>query len=115
LRQGALSALFKAHGVYSHWPLRPQQHLTCLQHDTVLATQRLPSVVGRLAQIRRTGLRFKLWPQRVNHLVASQTLVWLQAQQLHKLCGTQAGPALCCQFDSVDGNRKSTKQGGFQA
>lgn len=115
LPQGGIGELLELQRIDPHRPLGPQQHLTCLQHDTVVAAQRLPCMVGRLAQVGGTGLGFELWPKCVDHFISSQPLARLQAQQLHELRGTQARPALSRQFDAVDRDRKSAEQEGIKA
>ena len=115
LRQGGIGALLKVQCIHDHGPIRPQQHFTCLQHDAVMAPQCLPCVVSRLAQVGRPRLRLELRPQGIDHFISSQTLAWLQAQELHQLRGAQAGPSLGRQFDTVDGDRKAAKDEGVEA
>ncbi len=115
LRQRGVGALLETQRVHHHRTLWPQQHLAALQHDAVVAPQGLARVVGGLAQVGGTGLGFELRPQRIDHLVARQALVRMQAQQLHQLRSAQAGPAFAWQFDAVDGDSKATEKEGVEA
>ena len=67
-------------------------------------------VMRGLAQIGPAGVGLELRPERVDDLVACQPPPRLQAQQLHQLRRTQAGPALGRQFGTVDAHGEATQQ-----
>lgn len=101
-------------GIHHHQPLGPQRHLAALHHDSILPPQRLPRMVGGLAQVGGASLGVELWPQRVDHLLSRQAPPRLQAEQLHQVRGAQAWPALCREFLATDAGRKTAEQVDLQ-
>jgi hypothetical protein len=97
-------------GIDHKRPIRPQQHLAGLEHNAVMPSERLPRVMSGLAQVGGAGFGFKPRPQGVDHLIACHALARLQAQQLHEMRGTKAGPTLRRELDPIDRHREATQQ-----
>lgn len=79
-------------------------HLHC-----VVPTQRVPHMVHGFTQVGTASIGFKLRPQRIDHQIARQPSMLLQAQQLHQLHGAQAGPAIGRHLGDIDPHREATQ------
>ena len=91
-------------------PRREQRDLPAAEHDRVRAGQRLPGVVGGLAQVRGTGLHFQVGPQRLDHLVAREAMPVGKRQKLHQLGGATARPHIRRELIAADGYAEPAEQ-----
>ena len=97
-------------GIGLNRPRREQGDLPAAEHDRLRAAQRLPGVVGGLAQVRGAGLDFQVGPQRLDHLVAREAVPVGQRQKLHKLGGATTRPRIRHDLIAADGDPEPAEQ-----
>jgi hypothetical protein len=107
-RRTALS--LESAGIGHNRPRREQGDLPAAEHDRLRAGQRLPGVVGGLAQVRGTGLDVQVGPQRLDHLVAQEAMPVGKRQKLHQLGGATARPHIRPNLIAADGDPEPAEQ-----
>ena len=73
---------------------REKTDLPAAEHDRVLAAERLPGMVGRLAQVGGTRLGPQVRPQRLDGLITHQVALGGQGEELHELRRAAPRPPL---------------------
>jgi hypothetical protein len=91
-------------------PRRKQRDLPAAEHDGLRVGQRLPGVVGGLAQVCGTGLHLQVGPQRLHHLVAREAMPVGKRQKLHQLGGATARPHIRRELIAADGDAEPAEQ-----
>jgi hypothetical protein len=87
-----------------------QRDLPAAQHDCVGGGQRLPCVVGGLAQVCRARVRVEVGPERLDYLLAREPVIVGQGQELDELGGAPAGPRLGRNLLLVDERPEAPEQ-----